>query len=128
MATNLATEQGCRVVKTIGDEVMVVGFDAAALCEFATELCGAVGADGRLPAARGGVSYGTVTPREGDYFGTAVNVAARTAKEAEPGRVVVTGSVVAESERAGRPLASTPLSMRRLKGVDEDVSLFVLDE
>lgn len=127
MAANLATNKGCRVIKMIGDEVMAVGFDPAVVCEFAAELCAAVTAEARLPTARGGVSYGTVTPREGDYFGPSVNVAARCVKEAEPGEVVVTESVVRACSSSTGALSVTPLPPRRLRGVDEDLALFVLE-
>lgn len=121
LASEFATVNGCRLVKLIGDEAMIVGFDTASVCAAAIALCAAVAADDRLPHARGGVAFGPVAPRDGDYFGAPVNLAARCVKEAEPGQVVVTADVAATvpSVRA--------LGQRELRGIDEPVELFVLD-
>ena len=126
LASELATAKGCRLVKLIGDEAMLVGFDPLSVCECARVLCDAVGADDRLPAARGGVAFGTVSPRDGDYFGPPVNLAARCVKEADPGRVVVTSGVLeALGERVPARFA-TDLGARLLRGISEPVELHVL--
>ncbi len=120
LASELATINGCRLVKLIGDEAMIVGFDIASVCASAVALCEAVAADDRLPQARGGVAFGPVAPRDGDYYGAPVNLAARCVKEADPGRVVVTADVAAAVP------APTPLGERELRGIDGPVELYVL--
>ena len=55
-----------RVVKTIGDEVMVVGNDIQALVDWAV---GFVGLFEERPEPRIGIHWGTTLYRDGDYFG-----------------------------------------------------------
>ncbi len=81
-----------RVIKTLGDEVMVVGADPSALTGWAVALKSQVGADG--PEPRIGVHYGRALYREGDYYGRDVNQAARVVARAQGGEVLVTRPVV----------------------------------
>jgi len=82
--------EGARVVKTIGDEVMIVGQDLRALCEWAVGFQ-ALFQD--RPAPRIGVHRGYAIYRDGDYFGRDVNVAARVVARSRGGEVLVTDSV-----------------------------------
>ena len=66
--------EDARVVKTIGDEVMVVGYDVAALVDWAVgfqTLCD------RPAEPRIGIHYGSTLYRDGDYFGRDINLASR---------------------------------------------------
>ena len=92
-SSTLAADHGARLVKLIGDEVMVVADDPAALCRVAIDICRMASADPDLPEARGAVGYGMVTARDGDYFGSVVNVVARASKVAVPNGIVVTAEV-----------------------------------
>jgi adenylate cyclase len=85
-----------RLVKMIGDEAMVAADDVEDACRIATALCALAAADPDLPDARGGVGYGPVTARGGDYFGPLVNLVARLRGEASPNEVVVTAEVADE--------------------------------
>jgi adenylate cyclase len=114
--------QPARVVKTIGDAVMVVSRDAAALVEGITSLMDAAGGD---PSLRAGIAYGRAVPRLGDWYGPAVNLAARVAQRARPEAVLVAPGVVevlgdAELER----FALSPAGLKRLRGIDEPVPLW----
>ena len=80
------------MIKTLGDEVMVVGSDAVALTEWAVSLQEGV-ADGE-PRPRIGIHYGEALYRDGDYFGREVNQAARVVARAGGGEVLVTRPVV----------------------------------
>ncbi len=116
----LAADHGARLVKLIGDEAMVVADDPASLCHVATEICMMAKTDPVLPDARGAVGYGSVTARDGDYFGPLVNAVARASKLAEPGGIVVT----AEVDRFLDPaLWSTDPIGSDLRGVDRQVNL-----
>ena len=80
-----------RVIKTLGDEVMVIGSDPAALTGWAVQLqSGTVPGD---PAPRIGIHYGEVLYRDGDYYGREVNQAARVVARAAGGEVLVTRPV-----------------------------------
>jgi adenylate cyclase len=111
-----------RVVKTLGDEVMVVGSDPAALTGWAVEL--ASGTAPAEPQPRIGVHYGEALYRDGDYYGRDVNQAARVVARAGGGEVLVTRPVVdmavgidgVEFDRIGEV---------RLKGFSEPTELFI---
>ncbi|HLI72342.1 MAG TPA: adenylate cyclase regulatory domain-containing protein [Acidimicrobiales bacterium] len=123
-AWDIALRHDGRVVKLIGDEAMFIAPSGRDAAEIASELCHAVGAEDSLPLARGAAGFGTVASRDGDYFGTLVNLVARAVKVAEPGAVVVTEVVRDELARNGRELAELPA--RALRGIREPVRLFAL--
>src|SRR6478609_4628098 len=108
-----------RVVKTIGDEVMVVGSDPAGLTDWAVGFQTLV--DER-PLPRVGIHYGETLYRDGDYYGREVNLAARVAARAAGGEVLVTRPVV---DNAGSHLEFEPIGEVRLKGFREPTELFL---
>jgi adenylate cyclase len=114
-----ATHDG-RIVKHIGDEVMFVALDAAAGCAIARDITAAY-SEGIEP--RGGVAYGEVISRHGDYYGTIVNLASRLAELAIPGEVLVDGATAAS---ATGPFEFRPAGNRLLKGFDVPVEVFSL--
>jgi adenylate cyclase len=81
-----------RVVKTLGDEVMVVGPDAGALVRWAVGLGASMRAGD--PPPRIGMHYGDALYRDGDYYGREINQAARVVARAGGGEVLVTRPVV----------------------------------
>ena len=112
-----ALPDDARVIKTIGDEVMVVGPDPAALVGWALRLGGLMSE----PYPRAAVHYGYAQYREGDYFGREVNLASRVQAESGPGEVLVTREVV---EASGAGLSFEPLAEVRLRGFSEPTELF----
>jgi adenylate cyclase len=109
------------VVKLIGDEVMYVSNDPTAACEIARRLTAGLTDHPRLPPVRGGIAYGSVLSRDGDFFGAVVNLAARAVKLAEPGTVLVSDEV-----RAASDLALTSIGASEIKGFDHPIELFKL--
>ena len=108
-----------RVVKTIGDEVMVVGNDIEAMVDWAV---GFVGLFDERPLPRVGIHYGETLYRDGDYYGREVNLAARVAARAAGGEVLVTRPVV---DNAGPHLEFEPIGEVRLKGFRDPTELFL---
>jgi adenylate cyclase len=108
-----------RVIKTIGDEVMVVGADASALVDWGV---GFQELQAERPYPRIGVHSGEVLYRDGDYYGREVNLAARVAARAAGGEVLVTRPVV---EQAGGHLEFEPIGEVRLKGFSDSTELFI---
>jgi adenylate cyclase len=106
---------GARVVKTIGDEVMVVGQDVQALVDWAV---GFQAMFAERPQPRIGIHYGSTLYRDGDYFGREVNLASRVVARARGGEVLLTDSVV-ESVRDSNHLSFEPIGQVKLKGFDE---------
>ena len=81
-----------RVIKTLGDEVMVVGPDAGGLVRWAVGLRGSIPSGD--PPPRIGMHYGEALYRDGDYYGREINQAARVVARAGGGEVLVTRQVV----------------------------------
>ena len=108
-----------RVIKTIGDEVMVVGSDPAALTDWAV---GFQELHHERPLPRIGIHYGETLYRDGDYYGREVNLAARVAARAAGGEVIVTRPVV---EASGSHLEFELIGEVRLKGFTQSTELFV---
>ncbi len=109
-----------RVIKTIGDEVMVVGSDPSALADWAVGF--QVLSGERRPLPRIGIHAGGALYRDGDYYGRAVNLASRVGARAAGGEVLVTRPVV---EAAGRHLAFRRIGTVRMKGFAESTELFL---
>ncbi|HWI73363.1 MAG TPA: adenylate/guanylate cyclase domain-containing protein [Baekduia sp.] len=108
-----------RIIKTIGDEVMVVGSDAGALLDWAV----AFQADARRrPRPRIGIHYGETLYRDGDYYGREVNQASRVAARAAGGEVLATRPVV---DQAHAGLAFERIGEVRLKGFADTTELFL---
>jgi adenylate cyclase len=110
-----------RVVKTLGDEVMVVGSDATSLTAWAVDLQASVAAD--EPPPRIGIHYGEALYRDGDYFGRDVNRAARVVARAGGGEVIVTRAVVEHADGLDG-LQFDRIGEVRLKGFSDATELF----
>jgi adenylate cyclase len=110
------------IVKTIGDEVMVVSPDAASLTEWAVELLGRFP---QRPQPRVGIHCGEAVYRDGDYFGSQVNLAHRVVNRALAGEVLVTDRVATAIEARDR-LALEPIGQVSLKGFPVPTDLFVV--
>jgi class 3 adenylate cyclase len=87
-----------QVVKTIGDELMVVFNNPAAASEAAREMQQRVSTwpptSGAKLAIRIGFHFGMVLEDKGDFWGDGVNTAARLAGLAKAGQILTTGSTV----------------------------------
>lgn len=84
--------EDARIVKTVGDGVMVVGADTAALTDWAV---GFQRLFRERPSPRIGIHRGAALYRDGDYFGRDVNLAARVVARARGDEVLVTDAVTA---------------------------------
>ena len=89
LTSDVVTEHGGRVVKTVGDEVMFAAMPGAPAAAIALDIADALAADELLPDVRVGMSTGPVVSRLGDVFGTTVNRASRLTALAQPGTVLV---------------------------------------
>ncbi|HEX2089426.1 MAG TPA: adenylate/guanylate cyclase domain-containing protein [Actinomycetota bacterium] len=111
---------GGKPVKLLGDGVMFHFPQVSPAVSCALDLVDAAPRAG-LPPARVGVHAGPVVFQNGDYFGRAVNVAARIADAAAPGEVLVSDDVVALASDGVGFVQVGPVP---LKGLAEPVSLF----
>jgi adenylate cyclase len=108
-----------RVIKTIGDEVMIVGSDPAAIVDWAV---GFQSLQSERPLPRIGIHLGVALYRDGDYFGRDVNIASRVAARSAGGEVLVTRPVV---EHAGSHLEFERIAEVKLKGFKEPTEIFI---
>ena len=118
-AVEATLPEDSRIIKTIGDEVMIVGSDPSALVDWAV---GFQELYEERPLPRIGMHYGETVYRDGDYYGRAVNIAARVAARAAGREVIVTRPVV---EASGPHLEFDLIGEVRLKGFTEPTELFL---
>ncbi len=120
--TTLLADQ--RLVKSVGDAVLVTSPSPASAIEWVGRLLPRLRAQANFPLARVGLHSGSAVERGSDVFGAAVNVAARITALALPGQVLAS-AVVAESARA-LGIEVTDLGGTWLRNVAEPVVLFEL--
>jgi len=111
-----------KFIKTIGDAVMFVSPDTAALVDAVLTLMEVAEAEGTLPRLRVGVAYGSAVSRAGDWFGSPVNLASRVTSAARPGAVLVAESAHAmiDDPRFRWSYAGA----KRLKNIAGDVKVY----
>ncbi|HEX5525686.1 MAG TPA: adenylate/guanylate cyclase domain-containing protein [Solirubrobacterales bacterium] len=110
------------IVKTIGDEVMIVSPDAAGLTEWAV---GFLSRFPQRPQPRVGIHCGDAVYRDGDYFGSQVNLVHRVVNRALAGEVLVTGAV-AETIEGSERLQLEAIGQVTLKGFPAPTDLFLV--
>lgn len=120
-AFETALRLGGRIVKSIGDEVMIAAGDARVVAAIALELIAKTGDDPSV-APRGGISAGDVLFRLGDYYGPVVNLASRLTAEAVPGEVLTD-----QSSDARPGMIVRPAGRRALKGFAEPVAVWTVE-
>lgn len=123
----IAAHDGSRLVKELGDGLMVWAATAEAGLGVATEFCALVATDrdaGSFPlAVRIGIHYGEVTERNGDVLGQTVNIAARVSGLAGPSELLVSEQVIAACGDGGR-FPHEAVGPAVVKGVSEPVWLY----
>jgi adenylate cyclase len=121
LADASARQHGGRVVKLLGDGVMLrFARSADAVAAVHALMRAIVGAG--LPPAHAGIESGPLVVRDGDVYGRTVNIAARVAGQAGAGELLVTDAVL--QHVAG--LAAESVGEVRLKGIADPVRLWRL--
>ena len=110
-----------RLVKLLGDGVLLLFSDRSSALRATLELVRRVAAEG-LPPARAGIAAGRVVVRDGDVFGQTVNLASRIADIAGPNEVVVEEGVVVMLPRGTATFS--PVGRVELKGFPDPVALW----
>ncbi len=120
----VARERGeeSRLMKSLGDGVMLAYADAPAAVAAGARIID--GARRSTPLrVHASVHHGVAIARDGDYFGSAVNLAARLLSTAERDELVATRPVV---ERTVDSYAWEDIGVRDIRGVAEPVEVFRL--
>jgi adenylate cyclase len=110
-------EPGVRLVKTIGDAVMLTSTDPECLLRCLVGVAEAVDAEGEdFPQVRCGIAHGPAVERDGDVYGHSVNLASRVTGIARPGSVLATEEV---HDAVQDGFAWSYAGERKVKGVGE---------
>ena len=121
-ASDIVHADGGRVVKFLGDAVMWVSSDPERLAKAALDLVDHPRAREAGLQVRAGLGYGEILAINGDYFGNAVNLAARLVAAASPGQILADAAI--HEQLPGWPaVVQEPL---QLKGFDEPVTAYDL--
>jgi adenylate cyclase len=115
-----------RVVKTIGDAVMVVAREPADLISSMLDVMDAAEAADDLPSLRTGIAYGRAVARLGDWYGPAVNLAARLTARARPDSILVTNALRDALGDGASAYAFSEAGMKRFKGIADPVPVLRL--
>lgn len=121
IAQDLCARYGGRLVKSLGDGVMLRFPEARGAVKATLGLMVAADAGG-LPPVRAGMAAGAVIQRDGDYFGRIVNLAARLTDAAAPGQILATAELAAAVEDP--EIAFRPAGSRALAGFTESIPVF----
>jgi adenylate cyclase len=116
---------GDRLVKTLGDAVLLAASSPLAGLGLVSRLLDACHRADGFPVVRAGLHTGPAVERGGDLFGSAVNLTARVAAEAAGGQVLST-SAVAEAA-GGSGIRTESLGTFRLRNIAQPIELFALD-
>jgi adenylate cyclase len=121
-AVEITLPDEARVIKTIGDEAMIVGPDPAALTDWAV---GFQSMQNERPLPRIAIHYGVALYRDGDYYGREINIASRVAARSAAGEVLVTRPVVDYTGSSSPHLEFERIAEVRLKGFSEATEIFI---
>jgi adenylate cyclase len=122
--TRSVLASGDRLIKTIGDAVLVTSPNADAGIALVEQLFTEAAQEPGFPALRAGLHHGGAVTRDDDVFGAAVNLAARVAAEANAGEVLGTESIAIAARDRGIPVAELgPVALKNVRGT---VPLFSL--
>jgi adenylate cyclase len=120
--TNDVVRPPVRLIKTIGDAVMLTSPEPQPLIQAGLSLLDAAEGEGEdFPQLRVGSALGPALSRAGDWFGRPVNVASRITQIARPGSLLAEREV---REAAPEAFRWSYAGERRLRGLLEPVPLF----
>lgn len=122
----IADHDGSRVVKELGDGLMLWFPSADAGLRGAADLAAAAGEARRAGfplAMRMGLHHGECIPRGDDLVGQTINIAARVSDIAGPGELLVSEDVLAASTDAGAGLDLAFVGPVTVKGVADPIWL-----
>ena len=119
----LLDQHGAEHVKAIGDAVLVRVAHPRPGIELARRIVCELGLRHRGLGIRVGLHTGTAVERDGDWFGSAVNVAARVAALAAAGEVLLTAATL---EAAGDEMSARSRGTQQLRNIADPVEILAL--
>ena len=122
----LLPDYGAEEVKSIGDALLIRVDDPADALHLAARIVGDFGTRHRGLGVRVGMHTGTAVERQGDWFGSAVNLAVRVADAAGAGEALLSASTRDAVGGSVQEDQLRPRGSHTLKNVHEPVELFEL--
>lgn len=119
----LLPDYGAEQVKAIGDAVMIRADEASQAVRLGLRIVNHIGGQHYFPIVRAGMSTGPAVERDGDWFGTTVNVAARVSGVAGGGEVLLT-ETTREAAGPAEDFELRERGRRSLRNVVEPVLLY----
>ncbi len=118
-----ALQLSSRLVERVGDEVLIVGTDAAGVLQTAISLHDTIEREPLFPTVHAGIHAGKVVEQEGHYYGKALNLTARVAAHARGGQILCTEQV---TKLAGDldDIEYRALGLTRFKNITHPVAIF----
>jgi adenylate cyclase len=110
-------------IKTIGDAMMIRCEDPRRAVDLGLRISEQIGEADGFPPVRIGVNTGSAVCRDGDWYGHAVNVAARLCSAAGGGEVLVSDAA-REASGALRHISFGERQLHWLKNVPQPVAAF----
>ncbi|MCW4351966.1 YHS domain-containing protein [Hoyosella sp. YIM 151337] len=122
-AAPVLSECGAEQVKTLGDALMLRVPEPAAAIRLGLLLANDLLSGYGYPDVRVGMHHGTAVSRDGDWFGSTVNIASRIGALAGR-RQVLASQAVADAAGDIPGVSLTPLGPRSLRNIPVPVELF----
>jgi adenylate cyclase len=116
-----ASEPPVRLVKLIGDAVMLVSPEPAPMLDVTLRLVDMAAEDDAFPPLRAGIACGQAVHRWGDWFGTPVNLASRLTTRARPSTVLVSEEI---RDAVGDGYEFSDAGRKKLKGFSSPVRAY----
>ena len=116
-----AIDPPVRLVKLIGDAVMLVSPEPEPMLDATLRLVDLAAEDERYPPLRAGIACGQAVHRWGDWFGTPVNLASRLTTRARPSTVLVSAEV---RDAVANGFEFSDAGRKKLKGFSSPVHAY----
>lgn len=113
-----------RLIDRIGDAVFVMMPSPVSGVHFARRLFTLTSRQPDFPILRAGLHHGEALERDGSFFGSTINVAARVAAQARGGQILATARVADAARAEG--IAVRSIGTVSLRNVRDPVELFAL--
>ena len=117
-----AATTDARLVSIVGDGAFLVSDDPASAVRMVERLVELARVEPNFPELRAGLHHGRAAERSGQFYGTAVNIAARIAGYARGGQVLCSSTIVPSINGA----LVHSIGLVAMKNLREPIELFVL--
>ncbi len=112
------------ILEVVGDAALLMSTEPGSAVEMIRAILSSAAEEVHFPILRAGLHHGWVTPRNGRYFGTTLNLAARVAAMARGGQVLATAEVARAAAETGVGMRS--LGLHELRNLPDPVEIFEL--